>query len=90
MRLQIKMVQRCENDHRGEFIVKSSNQCEIQISKNRNQTIDDFAETLLHELLHLWVTILQTHGLKDSIRREHGFINSIVPKVIKELNKHFK
>ncbi len=90
MRLQIKMVQRCENDHRGEFIVKSNNQCEIQISKKRNQTIDDFAETLLHELLHLWVTILQTHGLKDSIRREHGFINSIVPKAIKELNKHFK
>jgi hypothetical protein len=90
MQLRIKLVPRCEHDHRGEFIVKSKNTCEIQISKKYNKTLDEFGATLLHELLHLWVTILQSHGLKEGIRLEHRFINTVTPMILKTLVEYYK
>lgn len=90
MKITLKLVDKCPDDHRGEFVVIGRNRCEIQISKRHNKTVNEFAATLLHELLHLWVTILQTHGLKEGIRREHKFINKIVPTILNRLSKDYK
>lgn len=89
MIVKLKLVKKCPNGHKGEFIVLGNNQCEIQIARNRNPSIEEFATTLIHELLHLWVTILQTHGLKEGIRREHRFINDVVPLINSKLTKHY-
>lgn len=90
MILTIKLVDKCEHDHRGEFAVLGSNRCEILISKKRNPDVNAFAATLLHELLHLWVTVLQTHGLRESISVEHRFIDDVLPYVLRKLSHHFK
>jgi hypothetical protein len=90
MRLSIKLTDTCPKNHRGEFIIKGANTCEILISKKLNQNVNEFAVTLLHELLHFWVTILQTHGVKEGIKREHRFINDVVPKVIKRFAHWYK
>lgn len=89
MQLQLKLLSKLDYGHKGEFIVKGPNKCEIQISKEKNTSITEFATTLLHELLHFWVTILQTHGLKESIRKEHKFINNVVPFILRKLVKSF-
>jgi len=90
MIVKLKFVDRCPNNHRGEFIVRSAKVCEVQIAKNHLKCLNDLAEALLHELLHLWVTILQEHGVKQGIRKEHRFINSMVPKLINKLAKEYK
>lgn len=82
MIVTISFVGKCPNDHRGEFVVRGPETCEILISRDRNTTLNEFAATFLHELLHLWVTVLQNHGVKKGIRREHWFINDVVPKVL--------
>lgn len=54
------------------------NKFEISISLKRNKTMEEYAGTLLHEFLHLWLGILQRHkylpvGLKD----EHKVIENV-------------
>jgi hypothetical protein len=90
MIIKLKLVPKCEGNCSGICIIHSANVCEIQISKKRNKTIDVFADTLLHELLHLWVTILQTHGLKEDMKIEHKFIADVLPMILKKLAKYFK
>ena len=90
MKLLVKIVPKCKHNHRGEFLVRDAHKCEIQISADKNKDVSDFAATLLHELLHFWVTILQTHGLKESIRREHKFIDRVVPYLLTKLAFYFK
>jgi hypothetical protein len=86
----IKLVDRCPEDFSGEFRVLSNGRCRILISKRKNKDLTEFADTLLHELLHFWVTLLQTYGVKESIRREHKFIDEAVPDVLLKFAKHFK
>jgi hypothetical protein len=90
MQLAIKLVDKCPCGRRGEFLTLSSNRCEIQISKARNKTVSEFAETLLHELLHFWITILQTHGLREGIRREHAFIFDVTPRILQKVAHYFR
>lgn len=90
MIVTINFVNRCENDHRGEFVVRGKETCEILISKARNTNLNEFAATFLHELLHLWVTVLQIHGVKEGIRREHGFINNVLPYILRRFAYWYK
>lgn len=89
MILTIKLVNQCQKNRRGEFIIKSKSNSEIRISRKFNKTVAEFAETLLHELLHFWCTILQTHGLAEPKRKEHGFIYTAVDEVIHIYNAIF-
>lgn len=89
MKLIIKLVPECQKNRRGEFVIKSRNISEIRISKKLNRTVAHFAEALLHELLHFWCTILQSHGLAEPKRKEHKFIYEVVDEIIHIYNKYF-
>lgn len=89
MKLTVKLVSNCPRNRRGEFIIKSNSKAEIHISKLRNKTVGEFSETLLHELLHFWCTILQSHGLAKPQRKEHKFIYKAVDKIIHIYNQTF-
>jgi len=90
MNLKVKLVAKCPKNRRGEFIIKSKNESEIRISRKLNINVAEFAETLLHELLHFWCAILQTHGLAEPKRKEHQFIYRAVQKVINIYNLIFR
>jgi hypothetical protein len=47
----------------------------ISLSRKRNTTLEEYAGTLLHELIHLWVGILQRRKyIPESIKDEHKMI----------------
>lgn len=89
MLVNLKLVPKCPKGHRGEFIVRGNSRCEILISREHNDNVGEFAATLLHELLHLWITILQSHGLSKGIRKEHKYIDGILPYILRKLAKSF-
>lgn len=89
MELKVKLVDECPKRRRGEFIIKSKNYSEIRISRKLNKTVAEFSETLLHELLHFWCSILQTHGLAEPKSKEHPFIYSAVDEIVHIYNSFF-
>jgi hypothetical protein len=74
----------------GQFITTGPNRCKILISEEANKEIGDFAETLLHELLHFWIAVLQLNGLKKAPIKEHRFINGVTRKLVLRLAKDMK
>jgi hypothetical protein len=65
-----------------------NNRFRIVIAKSAGQTFSIFAETMLHELLHLWVFILMAlTNINLSERRQHKIIEKIMPTAIKEIEK---
>ncbi len=76
MRVTIKMVPRLPDGDAGIFTVHSRNRATIRVSLERNPRLFEFAATLLHELLHLWVEVLLRHGFKIGARREHQWIEA--------------
>lgn len=87
MILRFKLVRQCLHNHRGEFVRINDKTFEIRISRKLNKNVNEFLTTLLHELLHFWVTVAQTHGLEISYRKEHRFIFNVVPTIIHRLIK---
>lgn len=50
----------------------------VTIYKKRNRSSVVYAATLLHELLHLWVSIIQQHDIiPEGMVQEHGLIERI-------------
>jgi hypothetical protein len=49
----------------------------IEISEKKNPTIDLFAITLLHEMLHVWLEILKRNGATIDLRKDHKFIAAV-------------
>ncbi len=54
----------------------------ITIDKSSNRTLAAYGATVLHELLHVWMHILQTKGFDP----EHDFIDSTE----KDALRHFQ
>lgn len=71
-------------------VVKADgNKFKILIAKCAGGGFDLFAETLLHELLHLWVFILMAlTDINVSEKRQHKIIGTIMPKAIKGIKKY--
>jgi hypothetical protein len=61
----------------------SNRSYEIAISQSAHKTVADFGSTLLHELLHLWICILQVYGYKVSLKVEHLWITAVENIIIK-------
>lgn len=65
------------------------NHFRILVSKAARQNTGIFAETILHELCHLWLSVLISMAkLKISDRRQHKIIDKIMPIALKEIAKH--
>lgn len=85
MIIEIKNVKDCKNKAWGNFSIKGHEKMLITISLKRNKFVADYASTVLHEMLHAWVTILRAQGVKVTNLKEHRFIYAVERKILAEL-----
>ena len=81
----IKMVQRLPNNEDCGYCIGRSrrkDKYEIAISQEAHKTVAQFGATLLHELLHLWLYILEVYGYKVKLKIEHQFIRAVETTII--------
>lgn len=90
MIVEIKNVRDCRNKAHGNFIIRGHDKALITISLKRNTTLAEWGSTLLHELLHLWTTLMRYNGLRVSDRQEHKFIYAVEDAVLKIMLKYLK
>ena len=88
MKVEIKMVNKCRNGAFGNFIVRGRESILITISHEKNQMMAEYGATLLHELLHLWMTLLRGKKFKCSDTKEHQFIYA-VERLIYQMAKSY-
>lgn len=62
----------------------------INISRKRNNTVNKYAATLLHELLHSWVNMLEPYGFNPTDEKEHEFVDAVEAIVVQRFHKTFK
>jgi hypothetical protein len=71
--IKIKSKKHCSNPKWfGEAIWLNKHKADIIISEAKNTNSGEFALTVLHELLHIWLSILMFNGFK--VKNEHKFI----------------
>lgn len=88
MILEIKKVKRCRNGAYGNFLLQGRTRALITVSLKLNQLLAEYGATLLHELLHFWMTMMRREGFKMNDRREHQFIYAVEKKIINEMKKY--
>ncbi len=62
---------------------KSKRTVEIQIADDLNDSVGQFAITLLHEFLHVWLSVLKANGAYIDSRKEHSYIRMVEDTVIR-------
>ena len=77
MLVDIREVKRCRNNACGNCLPRGRGKQRywvITLSTTENKTLAEWASTLLHELLHVWVTAIRLRGFKVTGIKEHKFI----------------
>lgn len=90
MLVRIKDVKKCQNGAAGNFLLRGRESALITVSLKENDTVAEYGSTVLHELLHLWVTILRKKTFKCTDSKEHRFIYAVERAIIKQAKKHLK
>lgn len=90
MLVNLKEVKQCRNGAYGNFLLRGSSSALITISMKLNDTVAEYSATMLHELLHLWITLLRLKGYRTNNVREHRFIYAVEKVVLEMAKKHLK
>lgn len=90
MRVEIKEVRRCRNGAFGNMTFRGARSVLITVSLERNGTVAEYAATVFHELMHLWVTILRSKGFRVTNVREHRFIYAAEEFVLAAAKKYMR
>lgn len=90
MLVEIKDVKQCRNRAYGNFMLRGRNSALITVSLKKNETVAEYASTILHELLHLWVTILRKKTFRCGDTKEHRFIYAVERSIYRLARKHLK
>lgn len=90
MILEIKNVTKCRNGAYGNFLIRGRESALITLSLKLNPTLATWGSTLLHELLHLWVTLMRKNGFRVSDKKEHTFIYAVEKAVLQKARKYLK
>jgi len=90
MKVEIKLVDKCQNGAYGNFICRGRQSYLITISKKFNSSLAEYWLTLLHELLHLFFTMVRRQGFIVSNRNEHKIIEQIEDTLEKSCRKYAK
>ena len=90
MVIHLKEVKKCRNGAFGNFLLRGANFALITLSMELNDTLAEYASTMLHELLHLWITILRVKGFRTTSLIEHKFIYAVEKCVVTLARKHLK
>lgn len=88
MNLEIKDVRHTRNGAFGNFLMRGRNRAVITISLKLNSKLAEYGATLLHELLHLWTTMMRLRGFKVTDRVEHEFIYAAEDKILRAAKKY--
>lgn len=54
----------------------------VYVGKNKNREPGQYAITLLHELLHVWVDLIKRNGFPIDLRKEHPYIYAVEKAVM--------
>lgn len=57
----------------------------IEISEEMNKEPAEYYSTILHELLHVWVSIMKTNGVKATKEKEHKFIYKVESQIVETM-----
>lgn len=90
MKVDIKLVDKCRNGAYGNFLARSSKYALITISRHKNRLLADYWLTLLHELLHLFFTLVRRQGFRITDKNEHKVIEMIEDTLTNECRKYCK
>lgn len=90
MLINLKEVKKCRNGAYGNFIMRGAGSATITISQKLNNTVSEYAATVLHEFLHLWVTVTRLKGFRVTNIKEHRFIYAVEHVIIEMAKKHLK
>lgn len=90
MKLEIRGVRKCRQDEFGYFKILGAQRAYIAISLEKNNTVNQYAETLLHELLHFYVALLKVEGFQVGQRREHKWIEACELTVVDQMKRYLK
>lgn len=94
MLIQIKTTKKHFYDENGNELVgdcafPKPQQMVIRVSTRFNNTVNKFGGTLLHEMLHAWVNMLERKGFHTDEEREEDFILKAEQIIIREFSKKF-
>ena len=67
----------------GLTTIKSKDHVLIEIAEDKNKELSEFSITLLHELLHVWISIIKSNGAPINLRLGHKFIYAVELEVAK-------
>jgi len=73
----------------GQCSFQTPQRMSIRISRPLNRKVNTFAGTLLHEMLHAWVNMLERKGFQTDEEREEKFIRRAEKIVIRQFGKQF-
>jgi len=90
MNIKIRFVEKCKRGVYGTTEIVDKNNLLILISRKKNNIKQEFFVTMLHELLHAWMFILKSNGIKMKAADEHKWIYLVQNEVVKALNEVFK
>ena len=86
----LKEVKACKNKAAGNFLMRGREKAVITISMKVNDTLAEYSATVLHELLHLWTTVIRRKGFKCTDSKEHKYIYLAEELVIKAMQNVLK
>lgn len=90
MRIDIKEVKKCRNGAYGNFLLRGRQSALITVSLKENRVVAEYAATLLHELLHLWITLLRLKGFRTTNIKEHRFIYAVEKAIITKARRYLR
>lgn len=86
MIIEIRNVKNIKDGSYGTTTFQSKYRALIKVAESKNTTIDEWSNTVLHELLHVWIALLKANGAKIDRRFEHRYIYQSVDTCFKLLN----
>ncbi len=90
MILEIKDVAVCRNGAYGNFVLRGRASSLITVSLKRNPSLAEYSATLIHELLHLFFTLLRYKGFRITDKLEHKVIYEFEGLFIKAFKKYVR
>lgn len=90
MIISIKKVKQCRNGAYGNYLLRGRERADITISMKLNKTLAEYSYTLLHELMHLYITLLRKEGFKSTNKLEHKMIYDLEDTVVTIMRKYYE
>jgi hypothetical protein len=88
IRIDIRHVDECEEGEYGTFEIVGNKKMLITVSLKRCNNQRNYLLTILHELLHAWIALLQVNKIiKISDRREHRLIEDFELYALRKLKQ---